>query len=134
MCDYSLEMYASRPARASEVYVTSRFPSGSIGLAAPGDCTTAVCMTYGNRLLLENLPGDLQATFGVQAMEEVTFRRLEEGLHHDGVEFANGSKIPLHRLGTGVLVSLVEVEKREAEKPVLAEKEHAPAEALEPAE
>jgi hypothetical protein len=129
MCDYSLEMYASRPARASEVYVTSRFPSGSIGLAAPGDCTTAVCMTYGNRLLLENLPGDLQATFGVQAMEEVTFRRLEEGLHHDGVEFANGSKIPLHRLGTGVMVSLVEVEKR-----VPAEKEIAPAEALEPAE
>ncbi len=62
-------------------------------------------------------------------MEEVTFRRLEEGLHHDGVEFANGSKIPLHRLGTGVLVSLVEVEKR-----VPAEKEHAPAEALQPAE
>jgi len=62
-------------------------------------------------------------------MEEVTFRRLEEGLHHDGVEFANGSKIPLHRLGTGVLVSLVEVEKR-----VPAEKERAPAEALQPAE
>jgi len=37
MCDYSLEMYASRPARASEKYVTTRFPSGSIGLASPGD-------------------------------------------------------------------------------------------------
>jgi hypothetical protein len=125
-------MYASRPAHANEVYVTSRFPSGSIGLAAPGDCTTAVCMTYGNRLLLENLPGDLQATFGVQAIEEVTFKRLEEGLHHDGVEFRNGSEIPLHRLGTGVLVSLVEVQK-----PVGLEKaaaEQAPVGTLLPAE
>ena len=132
MCDYSLEMYASRPARANEVYVTTRFPSGSIGLAAPGDCTTAVCMTYGNRLLLENLPGDLQATFGLQAIEEVSFKRLEEGLHHDGVEFRNGSEIPLHRLGTGVMVSLVEVEN-----PVRREKttaEQAPVETLQPAE
>jgi hypothetical protein len=89
-------------------------------------------MTYGNRLLLENLPGDLQATFGLQAIEEVIFKRLEEGLHHDGVEFRNGSDIPLHRLGTGVMVSLVEVEN-----PVRIEKtvaEHAPMETLQPAE
>jgi hypothetical protein len=46
MCDYSLEMYASRPARESELYVTTKFPSGSIGLASPGDCTTAVCVQY----------------------------------------------------------------------------------------
>ena len=28
MCDYSLEMYGSRPAREGEHYVTTRFPSG----------------------------------------------------------------------------------------------------------
>jgi hypothetical protein len=32
MCDYSFEMYASRPAREFELYVTTRFPTGSIGL------------------------------------------------------------------------------------------------------
>ncbi len=44
MCDYSLEMYISRPAREGERYVTTRFPSGSMGLAAPGQPGTAVCM------------------------------------------------------------------------------------------
>jgi hypothetical protein len=122
-------MYASRPARASEVYVTSRFSSGSIGLAAPGDCTTAVCMTYGSRLMLENLPADFQATFGLQSMEEAVFTRLEGGLHHDGVKFANGAEMPLHRLGLGVMVSLVETE------PVVRREVKAEAEiVLEPAE
>ena len=37
MCDYSLEMYGSRPAREGEIYVTTRFPSGSIGFASAGD-------------------------------------------------------------------------------------------------
>jgi hypothetical protein len=37
MCDYSLEMYASRPAREGEIYVITRFPSGSVGLASAGD-------------------------------------------------------------------------------------------------
>jgi hypothetical protein len=55
MCDYSLEMYASRPARASEKYVTTRFPSGSIGLASPGDCTTAICVQYDTHLKLEGI-------------------------------------------------------------------------------
>ena len=33
MCDFSLEVYGSRPAREGEKYVTSRFPSGAVGLA-----------------------------------------------------------------------------------------------------
>lgn len=119
MCDYSLEMYASRPAREGEIYVTTRFPSGSIGLAAPGDCTTAVCVTYGTRLRLENLPSDLQDSFKISGVEDISFTRLEDGLHHDGVKFANGHEAPLHRLGTGVLVSVIE-----AEKPVRKEAEH----------
>src|SRR5260370_16388430 len=49
MCDYSLEMYGSRPAREGELYVTTRFPSGSIGFASPGDPRTAVCMQCDTR-------------------------------------------------------------------------------------
>ena len=112
MCDYSLEMYASRPAREGEVYVTSRFSSGSIGMTAPGDCTTAVCVFYGTLLRLENLPAAIQETLGVSAVEDIVFTRLENGLHHDGVKFANGAEMPLHRLGAGVLVSLIDLESR----------------------
>jgi hypothetical protein len=107
MCDYSLEMYASRPARESEKYVTTRFPSGSIGLAAPGDCSTAVCVLYDTKLDLEGISSDLQTRLGVQAREQVVFARLEHGAYRDGVRFGNGKEISLQLLGSGVGASLV---------------------------
>ncbi len=107
MCDYSLEFYATRQAQENEVYVTTRFPSGSMGFAAPGDCTTAVCVTYGTKLTLENLPPELQLELGVGPIETIVFARIDEGLHHDGVRFANGRTVLLHRLGVGVLGSMV---------------------------
>ena len=108
MCDYSLEMYASRPARESEKYVTTRFPSGSIGLAAPGDCSTAVCVLYDTKLNLEGISSDLQTRLGVQPAEQVMFARLEHGAYRDGVRFGNGKEISLQLLGSGVGVTLVD--------------------------
>jgi hypothetical protein len=108
MCDYSLEMYASRPARESEKYVTTRFPSGSIGLAAPGDCSTAVCVLYDTKLNLEGISSDLQSRLGVQAAEQVVFARLEHGAYRDGVKFGNGKEISLQLLGSGVGITLVD--------------------------
>ncbi|HYP57115.1 MAG TPA: hypothetical protein VEQ35_02395 [Beijerinckia sp.] len=122
MCDYSLEMYASRPAREGEKYVTTRFPSGSIGLASPGDCTTAVCVQYDTHLALEGISSDLQSRLGIEAQEEVIFARLEHGAYRDGVKFGNGKEISLQLLGSGVGISLVPTVKvREEEKPVARE-------------
>lgn len=109
MCDYSLEMYASRPARESEKYVTTRFPSGSIGLAVPGDCTTAVCVQYDTHLELEGISTDLQSRLCVGGEESVVFARLEHGAYRDGVKFSNGKEISLQLLGSGVSVRLAEV-------------------------
>ena len=116
MCDYSLEMYASRPAREEEKYVTTRFPSGSIGLASAGDCTTAVCVQYDTRLHLENISTDLQTRLGVKPEEEVVFARLEHGAYRDGIKFGNGKEVSLQLLGAGVGVALVTLH----EKPVAA--------------
>lgn len=102
MCDYSLEAYRSRPAKAGEEYQTHRFPSGSIGFVAPGDSSTAVCMACDTKLKLEDIPAEVQATYGVKASEEVIFTRVEPGPYHDGVLFANGVQISLQRLGPGV--------------------------------
>ncbi|MGQ0446636.1 MAG: hypothetical protein ACT4O2_16335 [Beijerinckiaceae bacterium] len=113
MCDYSLEMYASRPARESEKYVTTRFPSGSIGLAAPGDCTTAVCVQYDTRLKLKGITSELQTRLGVNEDEEVIFARLEHGAYRDGIKFGNGKEISLQLLGSGVGAKLIAA----AEKP-----------------
>jgi hypothetical protein len=119
MCDYSLEMYASRPAREAERYVTMRFPSGSVGLASPGDCTTAVCVQYDTHLRLENISTDLQTRLGVKPEEDVVFARLEHGAYRDGIRFGNGKEVSLQLLGSGVNVTLVE----QAKKPVIARKE-----------
>jgi hypothetical protein len=115
MCDYSLEHYAGRPAQESEIYVTTRFPSGSIGFASPGDCMTAVCVAHGSKMTLENLPPELQKEFGVGPIETVDFVRLEGDLHHDGLRFANGRTVFLFRLGAGVLGNLTGEPERVAE-------------------
>jgi hypothetical protein len=131
MCDYSLEFYATRQARENEVYVTTRFPSGSMGFAAPGDCATAVCVAYGTKMTLENLPPELQQDLAIGPIESVVFARVEESLHHDGVRFANGQTVLLHRLGVGVLGSMASdtpTEKKIAD-PAPAQEVH-----LEPAE
>ena len=106
MCDYSLEMYESRSAREGEVYLTTRFPTGSIGLTAPENPSTAICLICGSRLMLENLSPAIQSELGVKETEEVTFTYLNEGLYHDGVAFDNGVRVGLWRLGPGVMVSL----------------------------
>jgi hypothetical protein len=112
MCDISLEMYASRPARKSEKYVTTRFSSGSIGLASPGDCMTAVCVQYDTRLKLEGISSDVQTWLGVKDEEEVVFTRLDYRRYADGIRFVNGKEISLQYLGPGVRVTLAQPEQK----------------------
>jgi hypothetical protein len=122
MCDYSLEMYASRPAREGEKYVTTRFTSGSVGLASAGDCGTAVCVQYDTRLFLENVPAHIQAGHpGERA--EVVFCRLDHGAYHDAIRFADGKAVSLQQLGPGVTVWVKALLERMGE--IVADKEHA---------
>ena len=106
MCDYSLEIYRSRPASAGERYETRRFPSQTVGVVAPSDPSTAVCMACDTRLRLEGIPETIQKSSGVSARETVTFARLEPGPHHDGVVFDNGAQVTLQQLGAGVQVTV----------------------------
>ena len=121
MCDYSLEMYASRPARESERYVTTRFASGSVGLAAPGDATCAVCVQYDTQLNLEQIPAHVQAQFGVGPQARVTFARIETGAYHDAVRFADGRVLSLQHLGPGVAATLVSLLEKAPAAEKLAE-------------
>ena len=108
MCDYSLEMYRSRPARVGEQYVTSRFPSRSIGLMVPGDCQTAVCLMTDTKLRIEGVSEDLQRTYGVEAAEDATFIRRDSGSYRDAIRFANGAEVLLQQLGVGVKIRVVD--------------------------
>src|SRR5208282_1267659 len=105
-------MYASRPARESEKYVTTRFPSGSIGLASLGECTTAVCVQYDTHLKLEGISSEAQMRLGVKPSEEVVFVRLQHGAYRDGIKFANRKEISLQLLGSGVTITLAQVHEK----------------------
>ncbi len=106
MCDYSLEMYASRPARQSESYTTTRFPSGSIGLVSPGDRATAICVQYDTRLELADIPASVRERYGLGERETVVFARIESGAYHDGVALKDGSIVSLQQIGPGVTVGV----------------------------
>lgn len=121
MCDYSLEMFGSRPAREFERYVTTRFASGSMGLAAPGDCSTAICVQYDTRLALEGLSKELQAHLELGPVAEAKFIRLDHGPYRDGVRFDNGRQASLQQLGSGVGVVVTRLlEKAEPVRPRFA--------------
>jgi len=89
MCDYSLEIYTSRPAKAGEDLTISRFPSGSVGLTSEGAGDCAVCVTEGTVLRLQ-LPSD---DFGF-SIEDVLVTKIEQGekwRHHDAVKAEDGT-------------------------------------------
>ena len=106
MCDYSLEMYSSRPAREGERYVTTRFPSGSMGIASPGQPGTAVCMACDTRLTIADIPVELAARYNIGASADATFTRLDAGVYRDGLRLDNGVELSLQQLPAGMSVAL----------------------------
>ena len=108
MCDYSLELYRSRPAVQEEQYTLHRFPSGTMGFVAATDCQTAVCMPAGARLRLEGINETAQRAFAIGPAEEATMTRLDVSghAHRDAVRFANGREVLLQSLNLGVSARL----------------------------
>lgn len=118
MCDYSLEMYGSRPAREGELYVSTRFPSGSIGFAAPGDPRIPVCVQCDTRVVLTDIPASMQRTYGVGAEVETVFAQRETGLYRDGLRLKNGRFLSLQELPPGVGAYIPSLLEKSAAKPV----------------
>ena len=108
MCDYSLELYRSRPAVHEEQYTLQRFRSGTIGFISGTDCDPAVCLPTGARLRLQGLSERVQRTFAVRPAEEVVLVRLpvRGHTHRDGVRFANGREVLLQGLNVGLSAML----------------------------
>jgi hypothetical protein len=109
MCDYSLEIYRTRPALAEEQYALYRFRSGSMGFIAGTECDTAICMPAGARLRIEGLNEAVQRAHDVGSAEEVVMIRLpfRGNTHRDAVQFANGREVLLQCLNFGVTAMLV---------------------------
>jgi hypothetical protein len=113
-------MYGSRPAREGELYVTTRFPSGSIGFAAPGDPRIPVCVQCDTKVVLTDIPVAMQATYGIGAEVETTFAQREAGLYRDGLRLVDGRFVSLQDLQPGVRGYVPTLLEREGAKRVRA--------------
>ncbi len=116
MCDYSLEMYGSRPAREGELYVTTRFPSGSIGFAAPGAPRTPVCVQCDTTVVLTDIPSVMQKNLGIGSEVETVFAQRDSGLYRDGLRLKTGRFVSLQDLPSGVGAYIPSLLERRIEK------------------
>jgi len=143
MCDYSLHAQPNRLAIEGERLVVHRFSRGSIGLASPSDLQDAkprpwwswraikmwfqvqeaalrpicaVCVPPGARLVVREIPENLQQEFRVSEAEQVTFVQLsaDEYSYRDAVRFSNGSKLLLQKLHPGQQVDVLCLSPEEA--------------------
>jgi hypothetical protein len=109
MCDYSLQLVASRPARVGEKLVSTSFSSSATrGFASVEDRNVAVCLLPGTELAFEQ---DVQCEpvhafrarrhFGHKVAQ---FRQVnvdQPNTHHDALEFPDGKTVLLTELCEG---------------------------------
>ena len=105
MCDYSLDLVASRAAKVGDELVTTKFNNSiTRGFAAIGEPNVAVCLLPGTEVAFEK-----EVSFGIfprrKLAEKVAqFRQINIGkpsMHHDALECPDGETVLLTRLCEG---------------------------------
>jgi hypothetical protein len=107
MCDYSLHLVASRPAKVGDKLVSTRFPETTTrGFASVGEPNVAVCLLPGTELAFEK---EVQCgtTFVLRSKlghKVAMFREVNQdqsNIHHDALEFPDGKIVLLTNLCEG---------------------------------
>lgn len=151
MCDYSLCGLPTRLAAEGEELVVHRFRTGSMGLAAPDDLrpkmnagpgrrqnfwkrvrnflegvpnsppVMAICIPPGARMVLRDIPDDLQRCWKIGAEEPVIFTQLSANVntYRDAMCFRSGARILLQNFREGMRVEVLSL----AEGPAVKEPE-----------
>jgi len=117
MCDYSLELVASRPARVGDKLISTRFPDAMTrGFASVAEPTVAVCLLPGTELAFENevrwevgliFPSRRQVGHKVARFRQVNKDRAN--VHHDALEFPDGQIVLLTRLCPGQQATVLQL-------------------------
>ena len=109
MCDYSLHLVASRPAKVGEKLVSTRFPNTSTrGFASVDERNVAVCLLPGTELAFEQ-EVQCETAFVLRSKCQLgymvaQFRQVNKGqsdVHHDALEFPDGQIVLLTYLCEG---------------------------------
>jgi hypothetical protein len=116
MCDYSLERVASRPAVAADRLVSTNFTGTSTrGFAGAGDLNTAVCLRPGTEIAFDSEPRFDDWVTYTEARANGTvarFRQIDQHnpyAHHDALEFADGTIVPVARLVQGQWATVLQL-------------------------
>jgi len=124
MCDYSLHLVASRPAKVGDKLVTTKFNNSMTrGFTAAGEPTVAVCLLPGTEVafdreveyhhLVASLPARASRIFSRKPSGRVArFRQVnkdEPNVHHDALEFADGHIVLLTLLCEGQRATVLQL-------------------------
>jgi hypothetical protein len=117
MCDYSLHLIASRPAKVADRLVSTDFvKSITRGFTEIGQPEVAVCLLPGTELAFDN---DVQfdrafSMFGKARVEHrvARFRQVnmdDPHVHHDALEFPGGQIVMVTRLVPGQTATVLQL-------------------------
>ena len=116
MCDYSLHLVASRPAKVGETLVTTQFHSFTRGFASVEERNTAVCLLPGTELAFEKevqcetssiWHAKSQVAHKVARFRQINKDRRE--VHHDALEFPDGQIVLLTYLCEGQRATVLQL-------------------------
>jgi hypothetical protein len=117
MCDYSLHLVASRPAKVGDKLVATDFAQSiTRGFTAIGEPEVAVCLLPGTELAFETAVQYDRAfsLFGKAIVEHkvARFRQLnmdDPHVHHDALEFPGGQMVMVTRLIPGQRATVLQL-------------------------
>jgi hypothetical protein len=117
MCDYSLHLVASRPAKVGDKLVATDFTKSiTRGFAAVGEPDVAVCLLPGTELAFEKEVRyhRVFSLFGKARVEHkvARFRQLNMDnphVHHDALEFPGGQVVLVTRLVAGQTATVLQM-------------------------
>ena len=114
MCDYSLDLILSRPARAGDKLVSTSFPHTSTrGFASVEDRGVAVCLLPGTELSFEEEIRCDGVIFSWRPGHKVAkFQQVNKGkrhVHHDALEFPDGKIVLLTQLREGQYATVLQL-------------------------
>ena len=115
MCDYSLELVTSRPAKVGDKLISAGFPhTVSRGFASVDEPKVAVCLLPGTELAFED---EVKCETGFIVSRTLghkvaSFRQINRGQpnrHHDALEFPDGKIVLLTHLCLGQRATVLQV-------------------------
>jgi hypothetical protein len=117
MCDYSLHLVASRPAKVGDKLVTTDFAKSiTRGFIAIGEPEVAVCLLPGTELAFEDdvqydralsLFGKVRVNHKVARFRQVNMN--DPHVHHDALEFPDGRIVKVTRLVAGQTATVLQL-------------------------